>query len=449
MTPTSRLPLTVFEELLFWENRPAFPLSCFARLQLSGRIDRQAFEAAVRTVMPRHPLLRSHVEAQGRRLFWKPQPDALPEVRWLSGPTGRLFPPTTYQDLRNEIGLRLLVVENGDSCDVTAQFHHACCDGVGIQALLSDILVAYALAKGAHSNRLRLPDLEPGRLERRGAYGLGFTKLAGMLPRQVIGLAGAARFFARSPSPVLPHRPPNDDDPAPEGYPATRTHVFSQDETTSLNEAAKHLDVTVNDLLARDLYLALGKWRARQGAGNDDEWMRVMIPMNLRSMQDKLLPAANMVGAVFLDRRGRDLGDARQLLAGIARELELIRENGLGLIFIYALHVLGIVPRGLRSIARRGTCMTSSIFSNLGRPLLRCPLPREGGLLVSGNLVLERTDGAVPLVPFACMSATVMEYARRLSMTFHYDPRCVTAAQADDLAAAFVHRVRSTADRPA
>jgi hypothetical protein len=446
---TPLLPLTVFEELLFWENRPAFPCSCFARLQLAGRIDRQAFEAAVRTVMPRHPLLAARVEARGRRLFWAQQPHALPEIRWLSGPTRRSLPATTYQDLRNEIGLRLLVVENGDSCDITAQFHHACCDGVGIQALLSDILVAYALAKGAHSNRLRLPNLEPDRLARRGAYGLSFMKLAGMLPRQVIGLPGAAHFFARSPSPVLPHQPPNDDDAAPEGHPATRTHVFSEDETTSLNKAASRLDVTVNDLLARDLYLALGQWRAQQGAGNDDEWMRVMIPMNLRSTQDKLLPAANMVGAVFLDRRGRDFGDARQLLAGIARELRLIRENRLGLIFIYALHVLGLFPSGLRSIARRGTCMTSSIFSNLGRPLLRCPLPRDGGLLIAGNLVLERTDGAVPLPPFACTTATVMEYARRLSVTLHYDPRCVTASQADDLAAAFVHHVRATGDRPA
>ena len=446
---TSRLPLTVFEELLFWENRPAYPCSCFARLQLSGRIDHEAFQAAVKAVMPRHPLLASRVEARGRRLIWKQEPDALPEIRWLSGPTGGSLPATTYQDLRDEIGLRLLVVENGNSCDVTAQFNHACCDGVGIQALLSDILVAYALAKGARSDRLRLPNLEPGRLARRGAYGLSFMKLAGLLPRQIIGLPGAAHFFARSPSPLLPYHAPNDDDPTPEGYPATRMHVFSQDETASLNNAAGRLDVTVNDLLARDLYLALGKWRARQGAGNDDEWLRVMIPTNLRSTQDKVLPAANMVGAIFLDRSGRDIGNARQLLAGIARELQLIRENRLGLVFIYALHVLGVFPGGLRSIARRRTCRTSSIFSNLGRPLLRCPLPRERGLLVAGDLVLQGTDGAVPLPPFVCTTVTVMEYARRLSMTLHYDPRCVTPSQAEDLCAALVHRVRATAERPA
>jgi len=438
------LPLTVFEEFLLWEDRPAYPWSCFARLQFTGRIDRDAFQSAVQMVMPRHPLLTSRLEMSGRRPSWSVQPDALPEINWLSGPTGQSLPAARQQDLRKEIGLRLFVVESGDSCDVTAQFHHACCDGVGIQSFGNDLVIAYALAKGMRSRRLQLPALDPARLARRGAYGLTFWKLLRMLPEQVLGLPGVGQFFSRSPAPVLPHRAPPDDGPHPAGFPATCTHTFTREETAALGRAAQQLNVTANDLLIRDLYLALDEWRTRHGARDNDEWLRVMVPMNLRSAQDRLLSAANAVGSVFLDRRGRDFDDPAQLLAGIAHELRLIRDHRLGLIFIYALHLLSLLPRGLRYIARRDRCVVSSIFSNLGRPLARCPLPRENGRLVVGDLVLERMDGTAPLRPYNCATFTVMEYARRLSMMLYYDPRVVSAAQADDLAAAFARRLRAT-----
>ncbi len=438
------LPLTVFEEFLLWADRPAYPCSCFARLQFSGRIDRRAFESAVQAVMPRHPLLASRLEMRGRRPYWRAQPDALPAIRWLSGPTGQSLPAAAHQDLRKEIGLKLFVVENGGSCDVTAQFHHACCDGVGIQAFGNDLLIAYALARGAQSKRLQLPELDSSRLARRGAYGLTFWNLLKLLPGQIAGLEGARQFFSRGPSPLLPHRTLPDDDPPPAGFPATRTITLTREETAALSRASTRLNVTVNDLLARDLYMALGEWRARHGAGHDDEWLRMMVPMNLRSAQDRLLSAANAVGSIFLDRRRRDIADPNQLLAGIARDLQLIREKRLGLIFIYALHVLSLLPGGLRRMARRDRCLVSSIFSNLGRPLLRCPLPRVDGRIVADDLILERMDGTAPLHPYSCATFTTMEYARRLSSMLYYDPRVVGAVQADDLVATFLRRVRAT-----
>ena len=163
------LPLTAFEEFLIWEDRPAYPWSIFARLRFSGRIDRHAFEAAVASIMPRHPLLISRLELRGRRLFWVVQPGALPQVTWSAVPSGEAFPAAHRQDLREVLGLKLFVVEDLDSCDVTLQFHHACCDGAGIAVFVADLLVAYALATGARSRRLQLAPLDPGRLGRRGA----------------------------------------------------------------------------------------------------------------------------------------------------------------------------------------------------------------------------------------------------------------------------------------
>jgi len=444
MTPLS-LPLTTFEEYLLWEDRLSYPWSCFARLQFTGQIDRKALETALRAVMPRHPLLASRLERRGGRPFWNVQPGAMPQIEWLAGPTGGALPAAGRQDLREEIGLRLFVTENGASCDVTLQFHHACCDGAGIEVFVNDLLIAYALARSAAPSRLRLPKLDSGRLARRGTYGLTCRKLLTILPRQVRGLWGAGQFFARSPAPLLPHRALPDDDPPPNGYPATCTHVFTREESAAFHKAARRLNVTSNDLLIRDVFVALAQWRVRHGAGDDGAWLRMMVPMNLRSRADRLLPAANGVGSVFLDRRGRDFADPGQLLAGIARELQFIKDRELGLIFIYTLNLLGLIPGGLRINARRDQCTVSSIFSNIGMPLRRCPLPRENGRLVAGDVVLEQIDGTVPIRPYNCVSFLVNDYAHRLSVMLHYDPRQVSEIQADDLAATFARCVRATA----
>ena len=441
---TLALPLTAFEEFLIWEDRPAYPWSIFARLRFSGRIDRRAFEAAVEAIMPRHPLLISRLQMRGRRPFWIVQPGALPEIIWSAGPTGEAFPITRRQDLHDEIGLRLFVVEGRNACDVTLQFHHACCDGAGMAVFGTDLLIAYTLATGAHSRRLQMPPLDPARLARRGVYGLNFWKFAKLLPRQISDVAGVRQFFGRTPVPLLPHRVPPDDDPPPAGFPATRTHTFTVAETAALYETAKRLSVTVNDLLARDIFLALGEWRARYGGGDDDAWLRLMVPVDLRSSGDRLLPAANVVGSVFLDRRRGDFADPGRLLAGIAGELQDTKDNRLGLVFIYSLSVLGLLPGGLKRNARRDWCSVSSIFSNMGRVLRRLPLPKDNGRHVAGDAILEQIEGVAPIRPYNCATFLATEYAGRLTMTLHYDPRPVGPAQADDLTATFARRVQAT-----
>ena len=441
---TPALPLTAFEEFLIWEDRPAYPWSIFARLRFSGRIDRRAFEAAVETIMPRHPLLISRLEIRGRRLFWVVQPGALPEVIWSAVPSGEAFPPARRQDLREELGLRLFIVEGPDSCDVTLQFHHACSDGAGMAGFGADLLIAYALATGAHSRRLQLSPLDPGRLAHRGAYGLNLWKFAKLLPGQMSDVAGIRQFFARTPVPLLPHRVARDDDPLPTGFPATRTHTFTSAETAALYQTAQRLGVTVNDLLARDIFLALYDWRARHGGRDDDAWLRLMVPTDLRTPADRLLPAANVVGSVFLDRRGSDFADPARLLAGIASELQDTKDNRLGLVFIYSLHALGLLPGALRRNARRDCCSVTSIFSNMGKLLRRLPLPKDNGRHVVGNVILERIEGVAPIRPYNCVTFLATEYAGCLTMTLHYDPRPVSPAQADDLTATFARRVQAT-----
>jgi hypothetical protein len=414
------------------------------RLQFSGRIDRPAFEAAVREVMPRHPLLCAHVVAQGRRLYWQAVADPMPEIQWIDAVPAGPFPRAKHQNLREELGVKLFVVRDDEHSSLTLQIHHACADGAGMFVFANDLLIAYAQQMGVESRRLQLPEFDPRRLERRGGYGLDFWKFLKMLPRQLVGLQGVRQFLSRSPAAVLPHEVLPDDDPAPDHYPATRTHVFTTDETARHREVAKGLGATVNDLLARDLFLTMGDWRANHGADDDEAWLRMMVPFNLRSNSDRLLSAANVVSSVFLDRRGVDFAKPDVLLKSIQDEMNLIKDNKLGYTFLFSLRAFSLMPNGLKNNARQDRVSSSCIFTNVGRPLIRCPLPKEDGRLAAGNVRLEAIDGMAPLRPHNCVTFSVLEYARQLTFILHYDSRVVTEPQADEMTGLFVDRFRKT-----
>lgn len=439
------LPLTTFEEYLLWEDRPAYPWSCFIDLQFQGVLDRPSLEAAIARIRDRHPLLSSTVDRVGRRPHWVPT-TASPRIDWHNSHEAGspLFPPATYLDITRESGLRFQVFAGESSSRLVVQFHHACCDGAGIMYYLQDLFVAYALERGETAPRVRLPELDADRLHQRGQYGLTWSKFFQLLPRQLIGLQGARQFIQRRPTPVVPHQVvPNDDQP-PVNYPAAAHYRFTADETQALRQRAQANDVTTNDLFARNLFGALIEWRRRHAApsATDQDWLRMMIPMNLRNPGDRELSAANVVSSVFLDRRGLDLADPDQLLRSIHEEMDLIKSNQLGLTFLFSLAVCRRLPGGLRQTARKDQCTVSCIFTNLGKIFVRTPVPRSHGRLVVGDLVLESCQIIAPLRPHNCVTFAAHQYAGRLAMTLHYDPRVLAASQAQELLDTFVRRSR-------
>ena len=133
-------PLTTMEEFLYWEDRPAYPWSCFVRLRFSGCLDRAAFEAAVRTVLARHPLFAAKVETA------RPRTAAMvrcgrSRARRSSGrplrSAARCLRPRTWICAGRSAFVSTCAPMRTDS-DLTIQFHHACCDGAGFALFLKD-----------------------------------------------------------------------------------------------------------------------------------------------------------------------------------------------------------------------------------------------------------------------------------------------------------------------
>jgi len=388
-------------------------------------------------------LLRATVAVRGgRQLRWFSVDDPQPVICWESGPLGGPLPPAAHQDLRREIGVRFHIRTNGGASELTVQFHHACCDGMGGGQFIEDLLLSYAQACGDPPAQYKLAPLDSRKLQQRWRFGLTIPALLRMAPRQLMGALGGWRLITRSPEPLIPERrAPNRDRPS-QGYPATLHHLFDEETTALARRTSQRLGATLNDLLARDLFLALARWRSRQNLDGDGHWLRMAIPVNLRTPEDGLLPAANVIGNAFLDRRGPDFVDADRLLQGIHEEMGRVKRGRLGLAYIVLANVFRLLPGGLKRKLRADQCVMSCMLTNLGASFIRLPRLDDRGRGTAGNVALDDLDFVAPIRPYSCVTLGIATCARKLGITLHYDLRFLTERQAADLFETYVGQIR-------
>lgn len=425
------LQLTHFEELMHWEDHPAYPCSVFVRVRFTGQLQQSKVKAAIDAILQRHPLLQAKIERRGRRWFWVPSKDQ-PNLVWteVDDSLSDNLPHATNIDLREEIGLRLFVLSGTQASDLIFQFHHSCCDGAGFLAFLHDWLCFYSQQCGAQPDEWKAAKIDPQLLVDRAKYGLTWWKLLKLLPRQLVGLQGVAQFLGRSPQPLLPHVAYPKELKPPANYPTVVTHTFSTDETIRLRQLAQIQNVTTNDLLARNLFLAIFRWRREQGQEVPDAWLRMMVPVDMRNAADREMPATNIVSSVFLDRRSKDAKEPEKLLASIHEEMQLIKRNQLGFTFLFSLGLFDWLPGGIRKSVKTDRCTISFIFTNVGKLFVRSPLPRHEGKLIAGDVIFEGMQALVPLRPYNCAAFCAHQYAGRLAMDLHYDSGVLTSDQA-------------------
>ena len=110
-------------------------------------------------------------------------------------------------------------------------------------------------------------------------------------------------------------------------------HHFNRAEMAALARLAHGSETSLNALLLRDLLAAPAQWRQQNGLPLDD-WLRVMVPINLRTPADRRLSATNYVSMFFLDQRLSDNLDSESLLEKINRTLADIKRNDLGVAWL-------------------------------------------------------------------------------------------------------------------
>jgi hypothetical protein len=202
----------------------------------------------------------------------------------------------------------------------------------------------------------------------------------------------------------------------------------------------------VNDLLATAVITVLGDLAERGPAALDrDGWIRLGVPMSLRTKSDHLLPAANRVSMVFLDRVPADRRDRAGLLRGVRDEMELIRSHQLGHIFPLTLRAFRRLPGGLPRHSARAETQTTAVFSNLGRCFHRSPLLDEEGGVRVGESRLEHWWIVPPIRPGTALAFATHETNGRRTLACRAAGSRFSAADLDGILASVAGLLRDAA----
>src|SRR5208282_1120896 len=274
---------------------------------------------------------------------------------------------------------------------------------------------------------------------------LTVLKTLRMLPAQLSGLWGVWKFLMRRPVSLLDATEASSGD-LPLSFPDVKVGRLDANDVRRLSVAASESKVTVNDWLLRDFFTAVDDFRRRQKATTANQWIRFSVPMSLRHLADRRLPAANVVSMVFLERKRKQIADSAGLLRNIHAEMDLLLRRDLGLTFIFSLLVLRWLPGGMAKRVNNGCCDATCVLSNLGRVMADSPLPRSDGKIVAGNLVLEDIDFFAPFRDGTTVTLGLVFYAGRLQFCMQYDSRSISEAQADDLMTTYLSKIRSSLD---
>jgi hypothetical protein len=444
------LYLTSIEKYYLNDDRPAFPNNFFCWLRFRGELDHDAAQTALEQTVERHPL--SSVTAQQ---------DQHGRLRWIETRGKLEFETVDRSDEStrlkldrinplNDNSMRLWKIRTPIGWEIVFQGHHAAVDGLGGLQLVADWMVAYSKLLSA-SSKAKLHRLDPALIPNRNRLGLLSRDFVSKFYCQPLALFGAGRFLRRKVAPLVPDSASLAGDHASksdelcEGYPRFKSRTLTRSTYTDLQTAASQVNSTVHSLLMRDLFLAIHSWRKTLGYHRVGERLRLMIPMSIRTMADRRLPAANRATLVQIDRRDQGFDDPEYLLEMINQELDFIRRNKLEKTFLIVVRCLSAFPSLVRRLAMSKKCRATSALTNLGAPFERLNLPREREKIKIGNLVLEDFDLIVPLRLHTPAVFAVARYAGELIITMQFDPRLVADEKAESLIESFFTRLMDSA----
>jgi len=440
------LSLTNFEAAVLADDRPAYPMSVIYRMRFKGFLELAALQAAVETVVRREPFLRAVISPNWLgKLVWIASPNRQPEIQRHAQITPSGFPHMTHYDPTQESGFRWWILERDDGHDVVLQGHHCCADGIMLNAMAEDLLVSYALNQSGQTGEATLHSLNVQRLLRRGAPKLNLGNAFIVALKQIRGLAGVNEFLGRSPAPLMgQYSTISLSARTHDTFPAILSYEFDTHETEIIRTAAKSSSVTINTLLLRDLFLAIGAWRRMLGIGHSRDWIRITVPISLRGATDKTMPMSNSVSTIFPDRQAVDFEDKNRLLKSLHDQLGLIKRFELQYTYILSLGVARLIPGLIQLMTRADRCHSTTYLSNLGVILDQTPLPCQNGQIVCGNVVLQSVDIASILRPHTNAGFVAYSYCGKLRLTLQYDPHVIQSEQAGDLLNAYVWQIRQT-----
>ncbi len=440
--------LSTMEKFMLMEDQPGCPMTFVIDLTLRGQVDRSAFEGALRMTLPFQPLLAANIgRGKGNRMCWIAAEEPIPVCDWGTSDDPVVCPDGHERiDLTRETGLRVWVRQGAERAVITMQFHHACTDGIGAYRFIGEVLAAYGILQEG-PERYALCEMDQSLLRDRHQRSLG-RKVPFGLETAVRAMRYAFNLFWRMSAPLAVSRPSQKEALPEAAFPGYCTFSFDRASHQKLRDVASQKGVMLNDILLRDMFLTLARWQKLHSRWLKFPRLRIMMPTDLRETEDIPMPAANMVGYAFITRTANECSAPGTLLDGIKDETKRIKHQRLGSNFLETLVASDYVPGLLRFIITNRWSLCTAVLSNVADPSRRftSKLPRKGGLVQAGNLLLEDITGVPPYRPRTRATVSIFQYDRRLTLCVRFDPKQHTRKDSEQLLSFLVEQLRKSAE---
>ena len=428
-------PLTAFEEYMLIDETIDHPMTFFLRADLVGRVHVAELGMAFSEVVRRHPIFWSTVVRRFcPRLSWKMVPDRMPTLTVRPTTSFGQCQLGSYIDLDREPGIRGQLNYADNKAELWLQFHHSCGDGIAGIRFLEELLAAYRIRV---SGGTPLGSCEPGRFP---THRCAFQNLSwsSRVTRLTLDCGRIWAFLHRL---IIDF-----EDRSHDGHSRQRTATPSFVESRlpfskAMMERLKRtqpLAPTVNDLVLRDVYLALGDWMRRQQPRNKERWIRISAATNMRKPIADENRCHNDVSLVFLDRRLHHLKNPAELLRGISAEMTQIKQDHMGRALLRGLSWFRALPGGIAMARKLHRAYATAVVSNLGSVLGQ---QRCDGLTTAADLRISQLGFLVPIREGTPVSFGVLTHANELTVSMQYDDGVFDTRSARQLLSHVIRRL--------
>lgn len=448
------LHTTPFEEYLIADDRPGYRMTFLVDHVFEGEIDPDAFVAGAEQALSRHLMLNSVLVRRRGRSFWTPRENR-PAIDW-----GHIDEPIRFSDdsnidLRHEPGLRLYVRVGRGRSRFVAEFHHACCDGFGATQFITDLFAGYVHRMTPNADWLPTPHpIDQTQLQRRHKINANWESFREWLQIYARVARAVSDLTWNPPVPLAAPTGPAWNDATSLEFPATVSRTLHPAIHGGLRKLAMKHDVSVHELLLRELMLTVRDWNSQHGTLGPHDRLSIMVPANLRTRNHDQLSAANMIGYMSFYRLASDCDDPGKLLNFIRAESSFMKRTRFASTIMSVLSLSRIVPGFLNYALTKSNCFATAVLSAIG-DLSRAIAARYPvnalGQPIAANLVLTDINSAPPIRPLTRASFITWNVCNSQRLGVRCDPRVFSREGAEALLDSYVNRIAmltGIADRP-
>lgn len=397
------LPLSPFEKLIVWDERPPHPMNSFIELHFESLLDRDILSRALTRAVHRNPLLACRIVESEGELQWHYDAEYVPTLRMeREDPPLRNGWPIPI-DLGSECGSRYWYGATETGSRLLIQLHHACSDGVGLRSVLIDMLTSYA--------KIVLPDLEETSVKTKTWEQLDMASLRDRFDysksfstpptRKITAwqrIKNAYYFHFQLPKP-LQGRGPRESTASESPTEPLRHVIMDRATSERIMGRSREEQVSVNELGLALLFQACAQWNRQRGDRSPRSRIRLLMPYDLRSRADMRLPATNRLSFSFLGRTAGECGDLQRLIASVQSEIKAIKESRLPMDFLDALQLADSHPKLMKWGISKSRNMSTAVLTYAGDVCrgMKKFLPEQDGARMVGDARMTNIMAAPPV----------------------------------------------------